>query len=271
MVTGIWGVLNVTPDSFSDGGLFLDSKAALAQAFKLVEAGANVIDVGGESTRPGAERVSLETELDRVIPIIKELATAGVNVSVDTMRAEVARSAVEVGAKIINDVSGGKADSEMFSVVAASDADYVLMHWRGHSDVMQQLVNYEDVTAEVIAEWQTQAALAEAAGIKSERIIFDPGIGFSKTAEQNWQLLQNIGQFKNLPYRCLLGVSRKRFLADVISGSTNADSAVTDRDLPTAVLSFYAAQNDLFAVRVHDVSSSAAAIRVASALGIGGF
>lgn len=271
MNTEVWGVLNVTPDSFSDGGLFLDTNAALNQARAMLAAGADVIDVGGESTRPGAVRVSLAEELSRVIPVISELAAAGIKVSVDTMRAEVAAAAAAAGAKIVNDVSGGKADPEMFRTVAELDVDYVLMHWRGHSDVMQELVDYENVTGDVLAEWQQQVQIAQAAGIKPERIIFDPGIGFAKTAAQNWELIQNLATFAALPQRMLLGVSRKRFLADMVSPDLLDLNRPADRDIPTAVLSFHAAQLGVFAVRVHDVSSSVSAIRVASAISNGGF
>lgn len=269
-MTGVWGVINVTPDSFSDGGLFADTNAALEQAKALLAAGADVIDVGGESTRPGAERVTLEEELNRVIPVITELAEAGIKVSVDTMRAAVAKAAIDAGAKIVNDVSGGKADPDMFSVVADHSVDYVLMHWRGHSDVMQQLVDYQNVTSEVISEWQSQADLAQAAGIEASRIIFDPGIGFSKTAQQNWELIKHLDELKNLPHRMLLGVSRKRFLADVVAPNLVERNLPTDRDIPTAVLSFHAATLGVYAVRVHEVSSSVAAIRVASAMSNGG-
>ena len=270
MTCQVWGVLNVTTDSFSDGGKFVDFEAALIQARSMVAAGAAVIDVGGESTRPGAERVTIETEMSRVLPVIEALSAEGIATSIDTMRAEVASAAINAGAGIVNDVSGGKADPEMFGVVAAADVDYVLMHWRGHSDVMENLTTYSDVTEEVLAEWKVQADKAIASGVKPERIIFDPGIGFAKTAAQNWELLQNIERFKELPHRFLLGASRKRFLANMVAANRVEFDDPSDRDSASATLSFYAAQAGASFVRVHEVSGSVAAIRVASALNQGG-
>jgi dihydropteroate synthase len=270
MTCQVWGVLNVTTDSFSDGGKFVDLDAALKQAKDMIAAGASVIDVGGESTRPGAERVSVETELSRVLPVIKALSTEGIATSIDTMRAEVAAEAIEAGATIVNDVSGGKADPNMYTVVADADVEYVLMHWRGHSDVMNELAVYSDVTTEVITEWQLQADKAIEAGINPARIIFDPGIGFAKNELQNWELLKNIDRFMELPHRVLIGASRKRFLAGMVANNRLEFADPTDRDAATATVSFYAAVAGASFVRVHEVSSSVAAIRVASALNLGG-
>ena len=190
--TLVMGVVNVTPDSFSDGGKFLDASSAVTHALQLTEQGADIIDIGGESTRPGSVRVTLDEELSRTIPVVEALTSQGVVVSIDTMRAEVARAAVQAGASIINDVSGGKADADMFDYVARVDVPYVLMHWRGHSSEMDTLATYNDVVEEVLAEITTQCDLAEQHGIARERLVVDPGIGFAKDADQNWALLSHI-------------------------------------------------------------------------------
>lgn len=251
----IWGILNVTPDSFSDGGKFAHTDSALLQAQKMLDAGANLIDVGGESTRPGATRVSTEEEISRIKDVVIELVNAGIKVSLDTMKADVAKFGIEAGVQVINDVSGGLADEKMFKTVARSDCDYVLMHWRGHSEVMDSLANYEDVVAEVIQEWNNQKQVAIAAGLSSERIIFDPGLGFAKKAHHNWQLLAHLPKLVETGNRVLVGASRKRFLADVAPFEN-----VESRDIPTAQISAWCAQNRIHAVRVHDVSTSVSAI-----------
>ncbi len=251
----VWGILNITPDSFSDGGKFTEVENALNQAQLMLDAGADVIDVGGESTRPGATRVSIGEEISRIKTIVAELVNAGVKVSLDTMKAEVAEFGINAGVKIINDVSGGLADEKMFEVVSNSDCDYVLMHWRGHSDVMNTLTNYQNVVVDVISEWSKQKDKAVAAGIKSERIIFDPGLGFAKDAHHNWQLLAHLPELKDLGHRILIGASRKRFLAAVSPLET-----VESRDIPTAQISGWCAQHEIFAVRVHDVPTSVSAI-----------
>lgn len=262
MQTQVWGILNVTPDSFSDGGSYLEPAAALNQARSLVAAGADVIDIGGESTRPGAVRVSAAEELQRVLPVITELAAAGITVSIDTMRAEVAQAAVAAGARIVNDVSGGKADPAMHSTMAELGVDYVLMHWRGHSEVMNELTDYQDVVADVISEWQFQAARAVRFGIKTDHIIFDPGLGFAKDAAQNWQLLAALDRLKAQGHRLLIGASRKRFLAEVSAPAAKP----AERDPATAAISSFAALHDCYAVRVHDVVSSVAAVRTVARL-----
>lgn len=252
----IWGILNVTPDSFSDGGKFTEIESALTQAQAMIAAGADVIDVGGESTRPGAERVSTDEEISRIKIVVQELVNAGIRVSVDTMKSEVAEFAIEAGVQIINDVSGGLADEKMFNVVSKSECDYVLMHWRGHSDVMNSLATYENVVDDVISEWSRQKDRAIAAGIKPERIIFDPGLGFAKEANHNWQLLAHLPELQNLGHRILIGASRKRFLSTVSPFDT-----VESRDIPTAQISAWSAQHEIFAVRVHDVPTTMSAIK----------
>lgn len=252
----IWGILNVTPDSFSDGGKFVHVEAALDQAHKMVAAGADVIDIGGESTRPGASRVSIDEEIARIKDVVLELVNANIKISLDTMKSEVAKFGIKAGVQIINDVSGGLADAEMFSTVASSDCDYVLMHWRGHSDVMDSLATYEDVVLETIQEWNQQKQSAINAGIKSERIILDPGLGFAKAPHHNWKLLANLPALSATGNRVLIGASRKRFLADVAPLET-----LESRDIPTAQISAWCAQHGIFAVRVHDVATSVSAIQ----------
>nr|WP_139280186.1 dihydropteroate synthase [Tessaracoccus bendigoensis] len=252
------GILNVTPDSFSDGGRFLSGSRALAHAREMLAQGATIIDVGGESTRPGATRVTAEEEARRVIPVVAALSGEGVTVSVDTTRAAVAGAAVGAGARIINDVSGGLADPEMFSVVAGSDVDYVLMHWRGHAADMQALAAYEDVVEEVVSELISQRDAAVAAGVDPFRIILDPGIGFSKTAAHNWQVLRNLDRFQELGHRVLVGASRKAFLGHLLGGREPHG-----RDGATAALSFWSALHGVWGVRTHDVEGQADAIAVA--------
>lgn len=262
MSTAVWGILNVTSDSFSDGGQFLEVESAVSQARKMVSEGASVIDVGGESTRPGAVRVSPKEELNRVLPVISKLAAEGITVSVDTMRSEVARQAINSGAKIVNDVSGGKADSQMFGVVAELGCKYVLMHWRGHSDDMDSLANYENVVAEVKQELLSQVELAISAGVQREDLILDPGLGFAKLPTHNWQLLRSVDELNQLGYSLLIGASRKRFLAECLPSG----AAPSDRDIATAAVSAYVASKNVSAVRVHDVAGSVAAIEVAERL-----
>lgn len=206
------GILNVTPDSFADGGKHFTFEHAVQRGLEMIEEGVDIIDIGGESTRPGAERVSAEEEQARVIPVIKELAGRGVEISVDTMRASTAKLAVEAGASIVNDVSGGAADPEMFTTVAALGCKYTLMHWRGHSKDMNSKAQYGDVVADVIEEVTIQLDKALAAGIKRENIVLDPGLGFAKDAEHNWEILNRIDEFVALGYPVLIGHSRKRFI-----------------------------------------------------------
>lgn len=260
---GVWGVLNVTPDSFSDGGLWLSPDSAVAHAHSMIADGATVIDVGGESTRPGAARVDVAEELRRVVPVIRELADAGIVVSVDTMRAEVAAVAVRAGASYINDVSGGLADPRMAATAADSDATFVAMHWRGHSATMQDNPHYDDVVADVCAEIAERLERLIEAGIPADRLWVDPGLGFAKTADHNWALLRGIDQLIALGHPVLVGASRKRFLAEF-----SADPA--GRDLPTAVISVLSVAAGARAVRVHNVADTVTALRVAELWSNGG-
>lgn len=254
----VWGILNITPDSFSDGGKFLLVDEAIQQAEMMISQGATLIDVGGESTRPGATRVSAVDEISRIAEIIEALVERSIPVSLDTMKSDVAKFGINAGVKIINDVSGGKADSEMLKLIAESDVEYVMMHWRGHSDVMDSLTKYDDVVSDVISEWSAQRNLALKSGIASEKIIFDPGLGFAKDAKHNWNLLAHLPQLNDLGHRVLIGASRKRFLAPV-SPFENIES----RDIPTAQISAWCAQHDIYAVRVHDVPTTVSAIATA--------
>lgn len=249
------GILNVTPDSFSDGGRWVDAGAAIARGRELVALGADVIDVGGESTRPGADRVSAAEELERVLPVVEHLVGLGITVSVDTMRASTAAASIAAGASIINDVSGGLADPDMAATVANSSARYIAMHWRGHSTDMDSLAQYHDVAAQVRDELAERVAALRAAGLSDERIILDPGFGFAKNAEHNWELLARIDELGALGLPVLVGVSRKRFLGELLPG---ADS--TARDLPTAIISALLAERGIWGLRVHDVAASRVAL-----------
>ena len=254
----VMGVVNVTPDSFSDGGRWFDADAAIAHGVELVAEGADLVDVGGESTRPGAARVEPEEELRRVVPVIRELAGRGIRVSVDTMRAATALAAVEAGASIINDVSAGLADGAMGRIAAETGARYVAMHWRGHSDRMDGLAEYDDVAVEVRDELATRVDALGAAGVDPDRLILDPGLGFAKRGEQNWQLLGRLDVLAGLGLPILVGASRKRFL-----GALLPDGApVEERDLPTAVVSVLAAEAGAWGVRVHDVRGTRRALDV---------
>ncbi len=243
----VMGILNVTPDSFADGGQHYEASLAIAHGLEMIEDGVDIIDVGGESTRPGAERVPEEEEQARVIPVIRELATKGVVISVDTMRASTAKLAVEAGATIVNDVSGGAADPEMFSTVAKLGCKYTLMHWRGHSKDMNEKAIYGDVVADVIAEVTVQLDKALAAGIKRENIILDPGIGFAKDAQHNWEVLNRIDEFVALGYPVLIGHSRKRFL-----GGDHPD----EREEATVKVTQSLIGTGIWAVRVHGVKAN---------------
>ncbi|MGI9821928.1 dihydropteroate synthase [Agromyces sp. Marseille-Q5079] len=259
--TLVMGVVNVTPDSFSDGGEWFDAERAVAHGLDLVAAGADILDVGGESTRPGAARVEPAEELRRVVPVVRELAGRGIRVSVDTMRAATARAAVEAGAEIINDVSAGLADDAMVPTVAETGALYVAMHWRGHSDRMDSLIEYTDVAAEVRDELARRVDVLTAAGVASERIILDPGLGFSKTGAQNWEVLGRLDVLGALGLPILIGASRKRFIGSLLPD----DAPMTDRDLPTAVVSALSARAGAWGVRVHDVQSTRRALDVVGA------
>jgi dihydropteroate synthase len=252
------GVLNVTPDSFSDGGRHATVEEALAFGLQLRDQGADLVDVGGESTRPGASRVPVDVELSRVVPVIAGLAAAGVQCSVDTTRASVALAAVEAGAVLVNDVSGGLADPTMLGVVASLGVPYVAMHWRGSSADMQTRAVYDDVVAEVCAELAARVQACSAAGIAS--VIVDPGIGFAKTAEHNWALLAALPRLRELG-PLLLGSSRKAFLGALLDSRQPAG-----RDNATTALTALAAAEGAWGVRVHDVSGSADAVRVVERL-----
>jgi len=266
--TLVLGILNVTADSFSDGGRYLDADAALAQGLALARQGADLVDVGGESTRPGAERVSAEVELARVVPVVRALAAEGVGVSVDTMRAEVAAASIEAGATWINDVSGGLADPAMLRTVADRGAGYIAMHWRGHSVVMQSHAVYGDLVAEVAAELAARRDEALAAGIDPARLVLDPGIGFAKTPDQNWTLLAHLDAVEALGQPVLLGVSRKRFLGDLLADAAGPRPA-EGRDAATTALTAWAAQRGLWGVRTHDVRAQRDAIAVVARLARG--
>lgn len=261
-MTVIMGVVNVTPDSFSDGGRFLDPDAAVSHGLRLFAEGAVILDVGGESTRPGAARVEPDDERDRVVPVIARLAEAGAVVSVDTMNARTALAAIGAGARIVNDVSGGMADPDMLSSVAQTPADIVLGHWRGPSADMYAGAEYDDVVAEVMGELAARVDAAAAAGIPPARVIVDPGIGFGKKAEHNWTVLRGLSRVAGLGPRLLVGTSRKRFLVEALGGTAVEGAR---RDLATAVTSVLAAQAGAWGVRVHDVAATRDALRVLEA------
>ena len=268
--TLVVGVLNVTPDSFSDGGRWFDSDAAVEHGLRLAAEGADIIDVGGESTRPGAVRPALAEELRRVGPVVRALADAGVVVSVDTMRAEVAAGVVEAGARLINDVSGGLADPDMLGTVAALDAGYVCMHWRGHSTVMQERTRYADVVEDVAAELRERLDAALAAGIAADRLVVDAGLGFAKTGDHNWELLRRLDVLEALGVPQLVGVSRKAFLGALLADADGNPRPAAQRDDATTALTTLLAAQGVWGVRVHAVRASRDAIavvqRLASAL-----
>jgi dihydropteroate synthase len=256
--TLVMGILNVTLDSFSDGGRYTRFDDALAHANRLVAEGADIIDIGGESTRPGAARVEVHEEQRRVLPVIRELRSRGHRVSVDTMNAATAYAAVEAGATIINDVSGGLADKRMAQVVVDTDSTYIAMHWRGHSDVMNSRATYANAVAEVKAELFQRVAELVIEGVNPDRIVIDPGLGFAKHAEHNWQLLGHLDELAELGLPVLVAASRKRFLGGLLP----EEAGVRERDPATAVISALGAQAGAWAVRVHDVASTRAALDV---------
>lgn len=263
--TLVMGVVNVTPDSFSDGGLWFDPAMAVKHARELVAAGADLIDIGGESTRPGANRVEPAEEQRRILPVVRDLATSGVQVSVDTMNADTAERALAEGAAIINDVSGGRADPRMTAVAADAGCPFVVMHWRAHSVHMQERTHYEDVVADVVEEVSEQVDAAVAAGVEPAQIIIDPGLGFSKTGDQNWELLAHLDHFAVLGHRLLVAASRKRFLGSLLADG-GVDRPVDQREDATAAISTVSALNGAWAVRVHDPRPSADAVRVVQRL-----
>jgi len=261
----VMGVLNVTPDSFSDGGSHFEPVSAIAHGIKMQREGADVIDVGGESTRPGATRIDKQEELLRVLPVVSALVAAGVHVSIDTMRSEVARECVLAGACIVNDVSGGLADQAMYETVAQLDVPYVIMHWRGHGSVMNSLASYADVPAEVISEISERLVAATAAGVNPEAIIIDPGLGFAKDPDDNWQVLNQLAGLVDRGYPVLVGASRKRFLGELLVGSTGIPRDFAGRDAATDAVSAIAAATGAWGVRVHNVKSAVDAVLVGQA------
>jgi len=261
----VMGVVNVTPDSFSDGGRWLDAPTAIQHGIDLVRGGADLVDVGGESTRPGASRIDGDEELRRVIPVIEGLVAEGITVSVDTMRASTAQQALDAGAALINDVSGGRADPAMMRLAAQAHAPIVLMHWRAHSALMQHHTHYDDLVDDIVRELMVQLNAAVHAGVDPERIVLDPGLGFSKTGEQNWTVLAHLDAFVELRHPVLVAASRKRFLGELLA--TDADLRPTDgRDDATAAITTIAAQAGAWCVRVHEPAASADAVRVVARL-----
>jgi len=261
------GVLNVTPDSFSDGGRYADTDAAIAHGVALRNDGADLVDVGGESTRPGAGRVDADAECARVIPVITALAQAGVNVSVDTTRASVAVAALAAGAVMVNDVSGGLADPAMAAVVADAGCPWVLMHWRGHSRDMASLATYGDVVAEVRDELRARVDAALAAGVDEQQIVIDPGLGFAKKPEHNWALSARLGELIALGFPVLFGASRKSYLGGLLADGTGHPRPPAGREAATLATSVLAVAAGAWGVRVHDVRATADALAVWRATG----
>ncbi|KLO32951.1 dihydropteroate synthase [Mycobacterium nebraskense] len=260
------GVLNVTDDSFSDGGRYLDTGNAVAHGLALAADGADIVDVGGESTRPGATRIDSQVETSRVIPVVKELVAEGITVSIDTMHADVARAALQNGARIVNDVSGGRADPAMAPLLADAGVPWVLMHWRSVSaDRPHAAPHYDDVVAEVRAELLASVDAAVAAGVDPAKLVIDPGLGFAKTGQHNWALLRALPQLVATGIPVLLGASRKRFLGTLLAGPNGSPRPPDGRETATAVISALAALYGAWGVRVHDVRATADALKVVGA------
>lgn len=252
------GILNVTPDSFADGGRHFTFADAIARAHVMIEEGVDIIDVGGESTRPGAPRVDEEEESKRVIPVITEIAKLGASVSVDTMRSNVAKEAIKAGARYVNDVSGGLADPKMSSVIAGnSQVQYVAMHWRGHSEKMAELATYKDVVSDVRRELATRTEVLVTEGVDPDQIIIDPGLGFSKEPEQNWALLNGLDRIALLGFPLLVGASRKRFLGELLGGVTP-----DEREFASVAVTTMLAREGVWGVRTHSVKPHKDAIKV---------
>jgi dihydropteroate synthase len=264
----VMGVVNVTPDSFSDGGAWLDTDAAIGHGLDLAEQGADIVDVGGESTRPGAQRTSAEEELRRIRPVISSLVAAGVTVSADTMRATVAESALAAGVSMVNDVSGGLADPRMPRLVADAGVPYVVMHWRGQSSDMYARASYQDVVREVRDELRQRVDAVTAAGVDPSLIIVDPGIGFAKFAEHNWKLLASLGDISRLgggsPFPVLVGASRKSFIGRLLAAADSKPRPFLGCDDATIAITALAAAAGAWCVRVHAVAGNADAVRVAA-------
>jgi dihydropteroate synthase len=263
--TLVMGVVNVTPDSFSDGGEWFEQDAAVAHGREVLAAGADIIDVGGESTRPGAERPSVEEELRRVVPVVRALAADGAVISIDTMRASVARAAVDAGAAVVNDVSGGLADPEMVPWVAAERLPFIAMHWRGHSTSMQSKAVYDDVVEDVVRELAERRDALLAGGIDESVLVLDPGLGFAKNADHNWALIAALPVLHELGHPILLGASRKAFLGRLGRPEGDAPRPAAERDVETTATSVMAAMAGLWCVRVHDVASTVRALSVVQA------
>ncbi|MGH3492875.1 MAG: dihydropteroate synthase [Sciscionella sp.] len=261
----VLGVLNVTPDSFSDGGRYLDVDDAVEHGIAMWTEGADLIDVGGESTRPGAHRVEAAEEIKRVVPVVEELVAAGVGVSVDTTRAAVAQAAIGAGARLVNDVSGGLADADMARVLADTGLPWVLMHWRGHSRRMDALATYTDVVAEVRDELLQRADAAVAAGVAAEKLVLDPGLGFAKRAEHNWLLLHRLPVLLELGFPVLIGASRKRFLGTLLAEPDGTPRPPDGREDASTTITALAAAAGAWGVRVHDVRRSVDAATVVAA------
>ncbi len=266
----VMGVVNVTPDSFSDGGAWFGAEAAIARGRQLAAQGADIVDVGGESTRPGAQRITAEEELRRVIPVITGLAGEDVPVSVDTMRAEVAAVAVDAGAGLVNDVSGGLADPDMPRLVAQAGVPYVVMHWRGHSHQMQERAVYADVVGEVCEELRRRIDAVIAEGVDPSMIVVDPGLGFAKQPEHNWALLVNLDRLAGLggpghAFPVLVGASRKRFLGRLLAAPDGTPRPFAGCDDATVAVTALAAAAGAWCARVHEVPGNADAVRVAEA------
>ncbi|MFF4926610.1 dihydropteroate synthase [Kitasatospora sp. NPDC001261] len=263
----VMGILNVTPDSFSDGGCWLDPGRAVEHGLALAARGADMVDVGGESTRPGARRVPVEEELARVLPVVRGLARQGVLVSIDTMRARVAEAAVDAGARIVNDVSGGRADEAMAKTAARAGVPFVVMHWRGQSQGMDDLADYGDVVAEVVAEVGRQLDAVVSAGVDPEQVVLDPGLGFAKGRGDDWALLAALDAWAVLGRPLLVGPSRKRFLGELLADpATGAPRPARERDDATSAAAVLAAAQGAWAVRVHEVRAAADAVRVEAAV-----
>lgn len=263
--TLVMGIVNVTPDSFSDGGRWADTESAIKRGLLLHGEGADLVDVGGESTRPGAQRITPEEELARVLPVVTELAHAGVHVSIDTMRAYVAQECVDAGAILVNDVSGGQADPDMLAWLCTGSVPYVAMHWRGPSDVMEDLATYADVVSEVRAELGARLEAIGEAGVALERVVLDPGLGFAKRSHHNWEILRGLESLKALGRTLLVGASRKRFLGDLLADGSGLPRPLEQRDAAGDAVTALAAAQDVWCVRVHEVRASRDAVMVAQA------
>lgn len=262
----VMGVLNVTPDSFSDGGRFADRDAAIAHGIAMRDAGADLVDVGGESTRPGAGRVDAEEELARIMPVVTELVSAGVPLSVDTTRAAVAAAALEAGVAVVNDVSGGLADPGMAAVVRGAGCPWILMHWRGHSDRMADLAHYDDVVKDVRAELLARVDEAVSAGVDAGRLVIDPGLGFAKTGQHNWALLAALEEFVGTGLPVLVGASRKSFLGRLLADPDGSPRPVDEREDATTAITAHCAAAGAWGVRVHEVRPSVDAALTAAVI-----